>query len=311
MPTGNSTETVSLIQTSSNLNVSNNLSDSNPTLNVQSVPKSTLNKDENKYVVLDDEKAWNKFFALQNDPSTNTTNKRKPEPYVHKDNDGAYKYTTRGKNKYKGKDIRGKVAECIKQEISENAKNNTVKFIRLKEAKFASMNENGIVEPSVRVMLGDNSKEINMVDILSGDMCKKCHVRAITLMLPTDNQSEKRGIRCRIDNDGKRIYEVANGSYQMALKWYVEGKECKVKILISDDGSIKLVEGNDVTKEQLLAHREVKVGRQYEAKFLYEALASQLQQKSSESIKVWQQPSTGVTDVDIPQQHQTPAIQAK
>ncbi|MDR2548531.1 MAG: hypothetical protein LBC34_03525 [Rickettsiales bacterium] len=162
-------------------------------------------------------------LRCRTNPSTNTTNKRKLEPYVHKDSDGTYKYTTRGENKYKGKDIRGKVAECIKQEISENAKNNTVKFIRLKEAKFASMNENGIVEPSVRIMLGDNSKEINMVDILSSDVCKKCHVRAVTLMPPTDDQSEKRGIRCRIDNDGKRIYEVANGSYEMTLKWYVEG----------------------------------------------------------------------------------------
>ncbi|WCR58069.1 MAG: hypothetical protein PG980_000541 [Wolbachia endosymbiont of Ctenocephalides felis wCfeJ] len=276
-------------------------------LSTQNVPKSTLDKDKHKYIILDDEEAWNRFFVLQNDPSANTTNKRKPEPYVHKDSDGTYKYTTRGENKYKGKDIRGRVAECIKQEISENAKNNTVKFIRLKEAKFASMNENGIVEPSVRIMLGDNSKEINMVDILGGDMCKKCHVRAVTLMLPTDDQSEKRGIRCRIDNDGKRIYEVANGSYEMTLKWYVEGKECKVKILISDDGSIKLVEGNGITEEQLLAHREVKVGRQYELKSLHEALASQLQQKSAETTQVFPH----LTNINMPPQQQASTAQAK
>ncbi|KAM3723333.1 putative nicotinate-nucleotide adenylyltransferase [Dirofilaria immitis] len=60
---------------------------------------------------------------------------------------------------------------------------------------------------ALKVMLDDNSKEINMVDILSGGMCKKCHVRAITLMLSTDNRSEKIGICCRIDNDERRIYE--------------------------------------------------------------------------------------------------------
>jgi hypothetical protein len=309
----NSTKTISSIETSPNKNISDDpyaimvegLADADnsakETISLigafpnQNIPKLTSNKDKHKYVVLDNEEAWKKFFALQNNPSTNITNKRKPKPYIHKDSDGIYKYTTQGENKYKGKDIRGKIAEQIKREISESAKNNTIKFIRLKEAKFASMNENGIVEPSVRIMLDGNSKEINMVDILGGDMCKRCRVRAVTLLLPTDDQSEKRGIRCRIDNNGRRIYEVANGSYEMTLKWFVEGKECKIRILISDDGSIKLIEGNGVTEEQLHAHQEVKVGKQYELKFLHEALASQLPQtqlqQSSETVKVLPQPS--------------------
>lgn len=46
-----------------------------------------------------------------------------------------------------------------------------------------------------------------------------------------------------------------------------------MKINISDDGSIELIESNDITWEQIAAHKEVKVGRQYEAKFLYEALS--------------------------------------
>ncbi|MDR2548532.1 MAG: hypothetical protein LBC34_03530 [Rickettsiales bacterium] len=85
--------------------------------------------------------------------------------------------------------------------------------------------------------------------------------------------------------------------------------ECKVRILISDDGSIKLVEGNGVTEEQLLTHKEVKVGRQYELKSLHEALASQLQQtqpESTETVKVLPQ----LTNINTPQQ-QAPAAQAK
>ncbi|WP_265036415.1 hypothetical protein [Wolbachia endosymbiont (group A) of Anomoia purmunda] len=60
--------------------------------------------------------------------------------------------------------------------------------------------------------------------------------------------------------------------------------------------------------EQLAAHKEVKVGRQYEAKPLHEALASQLQQKSSEAVKVLPQPSTDVTE-STTQKHQAPAAQ--
>jgi hypothetical protein len=66
---------------------------------------------------------------------------------------------------------------------------------------------------------------------------------------------------------------VANGSYKMDLKWYVEGKECKMKISISDDGSVELLENkSSVTWEQIAAHKEIKIGRQYEAKPLAEAL---------------------------------------
>lgn len=83
--------------------------------------------------------------------------------------------------------------------------------------------------------------------------------------------SEKRGIRLRIDEHGTKIYEVANGSYEMTLKWHVEGKECNIKINIYDNGSVELIESNGVTKEQLAANN-LKIGRQYEAKPLHEAL---------------------------------------
>ncbi|MDR2609346.1 MAG: hypothetical protein LBC06_01990 [Rickettsiales bacterium] len=74
-------------------------------LSTQDIPKLISDKDKHKYIILDDEEVWNRFFALQNNPSTNTTNKRKPEPYVHKDSDGTYKYTLRVKINIKARTL--------------------------------------------------------------------------------------------------------------------------------------------------------------------------------------------------------------
>lgn len=295
----NSTETVSLIETSSNLNISP--SDNNSISDTKNVPKSTLDENVPKCVTLDNEEEWNKFFIVQNNTSTNTTNKKKPKPYIHKDSNGICTYTARDENKYGGKNIIGKIAEQIKEEISKNIENNDIEFIKLKESK----NEDNIIEPAVRIAIGSNTKEISMSDILNNDLCKQYGVKAITLLLP---QSKARGLRCRVDGHGTRIYEVANGSYQMTLKWNAQGKECNIKINIHDNGSVELLESNGVTEEQLRANKEVKIGRQYEAKPLHEALASQLQQKSSEAVKVLPQPSTDVTE-STTQKHQAPAAQ--
>ncbi|WP_395461442.1 hypothetical protein [Wolbachia endosymbiont (group A) of Therophilus tumidulus] len=105
----NSTETVSLIGTSSNLNISS--SDNNPISDTKNVPK---------YVTLNNEEEWNEFFIMQNNTSTNITNKKKPKPYIHKDSNGIYTYTARDENKYGGKNIIGKVAEQIKEAISKS-----------------------------------------------------------------------------------------------------------------------------------------------------------------------------------------------
>ncbi|MDX5496353.1 MAG: hypothetical protein O7173_01595 [Wolbachia endosymbiont of Nomada fabriciana] len=290
----NSTETVSLIGTSSNLNISS--SDNNPISDTKNVPK---------YVTLNNEEEWNEFFIMQNNTSTNITNKKKPKPYIHKDSNGIYTYTARDENKYGGKNIIGKVAEQIKEAISKNIENNDIEFIKLKESK----NEDNIIEPAVRIAIGSNTKEISMSDILNNDLCKQYGVKAITLLLP---QSKARGLRCRVDEHGTRIYEVANGSYQMTLKWNAQGKECNIKINIHDNGSVELIEGNGVTMEQLAAHKEVKVGRQYEAKPLHEVLASQLPQtqlqQSSEEVKFLEQHSTNVEDLSgASQKHQAPA----
>lgn len=147
-------------------------------------------------------------------------------------------------------------------------------------------------------MLSDLTKTINVVDILKSDICKKYGIDGITLLLPSQSKCEKRGIRCRVDENGVRIYEVANGSYYMTLNWSIEGKECKMKIKISDDGSVEFIESNDVTWNQIAVHQEVKVGRQYEAKFLYEAL-SHLKREDSEIMKASCQPSTSMEGIQI------------
>ncbi len=292
----NSTETVSLIETSSNLNIS-----PSAVLDTQNVSGSTPNEDKRRYVTLDDEETWKKFFVDQNNPSTNITNKVIVEPHVHKNSDGMYRYTAE-ETKYHGREIVGKAAKQIEEEISKNI---DAKLIKLRETK----NIDNSVKPVIRVVLNDYTKEVNLHDILSGNMCKKYDVKTVTLLLP---DQKTRGLRCQIDEHGTRIYEVANGSYQMTLKWNAQGKECNIKINIHDNGSVELLESNGVTEEQLRANKEVKIGRQYEAKPLHEALASQLPQtqlqQSSEEVKFLEQLSTDVTERTT-QKHQVPAAQ--
>ncbi|WP_261983787.1 hypothetical protein [Wolbachia pipientis] len=161
-------------------------------------------------------------------------------------------------------------------------KNNTIGAIMIKEGK----REGNVVYPSVRVVLNVNKEGVDIAKLLSGDICKKYKVKTITFCHP--NQEKKRGACCYINDNGERVYEVISELYEMTLKWYVDGKECKIDI--HDNGQIDLIESNGVTKEQLAANN-VKIGRQYEAQPLHEALASQLPQtqlqQSSEEVKSW------------------------
>ncbi|MGL9726537.1 MAG: hypothetical protein ACR5KV_08535 [Wolbachia sp.] len=53
-------------------------------MGAQSIPKSTL---EREYVKLDSDEEWDEFFELQNNSSTNTTNK---EPFSPKKGESHY-----------------------------------------------------------------------------------------------------------------------------------------------------------------------------------------------------------------------------
>ncbi|KAG8177169.1 hypothetical protein JTE90_021762 [Oedothorax gibbosus] len=223
-----------------------------------------LTLDSIQQIVLNTEEEWEQFFKSQNNPSTNTTN---PEPFV------------RGITKYNGKDIIGNIADQIGAEIRKGI-DDSIKFIRLKEAK----RENDIVYPSVRIVLDDSSKEINVKALLNGDICKRYNVKTITLCHP--DQSYKRGACCYINENGERVYDIINGSYNINLTWNIEEKICNIRINVKDDGTVTLLESHGITEEELLANKEVKIGKKREAKFLHEALASQLPQSLSKSARV-------------------------
>ncbi|WP_341817039.1 hypothetical protein [Wolbachia endosymbiont (group A) of Agelastica alni] len=260
-------------------------------LSTQDIPKSTPDKNKRKYVELESDEEWNKFFALQNNPSTNTTNQK---PFSPK----------KGESQYHGKEIVGKIADQIKSEISEGMKNNTIGSIMIKEGK----REENVVYPSVRVVLNVSKEGVDIAKLLSGNICKKYNVKTITFC--HSNQEKKRGACCYINDKGERVYEIISGLYEMTLKWYVDGKECKINI--DDKNGVRLLESNGVTEEQLRANKEVKVGKRREPKFLHEALAPQLPQtqlqQSSEEVKFLEQHSTNVEDLSgASQKHQAPA----
>lgn len=218
-----------------------------------------------EYIDLDDKETREKFI------SANSTNEK-------------------GENGYRGKYLKGKIVEEIEKEISGNLKGNSIKSIKLLVGR-----KPGKAEITARIVLNNYETPINIKDLLKDEMCKKYNVRAITLLLP--NQDEKRGIRCRIDENEVRVYEVANGSYSMDLTWHVEEEKCEMEIKISDDGSVEFIKSNGVTWDQIAAYKEVKVGRQYEAKPLYEALLY-LKQEGSEVIKGFY-PPTSVENIQI------------
>ncbi|WP_253299986.1 hypothetical protein [Wolbachia endosymbiont of Chironomus riparius] len=188
-------------------------------------------------------------------------------------------------NKNHGKYLTGKIISETEQEIAKHIGNNALKFVKLRvRSPVRTM-------LTARIVLNDNQQTINMSDFLNSDLAKRHNITAFTLLLP--DQDEKRGIRCRIDEDGTKIYEVANGSYEMNLKWYVEGMECNIKINLHDDSSVELVEHNSVTIEQLKVNK-IKVGRQYEARPLHEVLESYMNQ---ETVKAIQAPKASIEDI--------------
>ncbi|QOD38227.1 hypothetical protein [Candidatus Wolbachia massiliensis] len=258
-----STEAVFLI---ADQNIDNNPASNNSTLNIQNIPKLTPG----------------------GEPLTGTSKIRKYE-YIDCNTEEQMKLIFSdnppgsSENKNNGKYLQGKVVDEVKHEIANFIGDKDLNVeLRIRRASETAL--------TARIMLSDSKKEIKISDLLAKSSLESAlsnHITAFTIQIPNKNEfgqnEPKRGIRGQIDKEGARVYEVINGSYQMTLKWYVEGKECNIKINIHDNGQVDLIEGNGVTEEQLRAHKEVKVGKPHEAKFLHEALASQLQQTQQES----------------------------
>ncbi|MHC3898351.1 UNVERIFIED_CONTAM: hypothetical protein LBW93_05615 [Wolbachia endosymbiont of Nasonia longicornis] len=155
--------------------------------------QSALDKNKRGYIKLDSDEEWDKFFELQNDPDTNTTNK---EPFSAK----------KGESHYHGKEIIGKIADQIKAEISEGMKNHTIGSIMIKEGK----REENIVYPTVRVVLHANKEGVDIAKLLGGSICKEYGVRTITFCHP--NQEKRYRLASQQKNYSSCIIKSKNTS---------------------------------------------------------------------------------------------------
>ncbi len=176
--------------------------------------------------------------------------------------------------------------EIIKELYNGKMKDHEIKFAALEE----NLDENYIPFPVARLAIAGKDP-FCLRSLLEASKCKEYGVNAVTICKPDENKT--RGVRLTLleDENGQEVrsYEVINGTYEMVLGWYVEGKKCEMKVSISDDGSAKILKRNGVTDEQICAHTEVMVGKQHEAKFLGEALGlqpakAQAQQKNFEGV---------------------------
>ncbi|WP_265026735.1 hypothetical protein [Wolbachia endosymbiont (group A) of Bombylius major] len=112
------------------------------------------------------------------------------------------------------------------------------------------------------ITLGDNKKEFKISEFLNSDFCQKNGISGFST-LHSDGKSGMHGFVAE-EGEGKekrkvRHYVVTDGSYEMTLKWYAKGEECKIKIKIDANG-VELVKGDDFSLERLEANQDVKIG---------------------------------------------------
>ncbi|WP_250294887.1 hypothetical protein [Wolbachia endosymbiont of Oedothorax gibbosus] len=108
------------------------------------------------------------------------------------------------------------------------------------------------------ITLEDNKKEFKISEFLNSDFCEKNGISGFST-LHSDGKSGMHGFVA--EEEGKKIrhYVVTDGSYEMTLKWYAKGEECKIKIKIDANG-VELVKGDDFSLERLEANQDVKIG---------------------------------------------------
>ncbi|WP_386086729.1 hypothetical protein [Wolbachia endosymbiont (group A) of Norellia spinipes] len=153
--------------------------------------------------------------------------------------------------------------ECNKtarQELEDKAKEELNKYIT------SANNINDDVEDKkvsiygnhASITLEDNKKEFKISEFLNSDFCQKNGISGFST-LHSDGKSGMHGFVA--EEGGKKIrhYVVTDGSYEMTLKWYAKGEECKIKIKIDANG-VDLVKGDDFSLERLEANQDVKIG---------------------------------------------------
>lgn len=188
--------------------------------------------------------------------------------------------TTKDLSRYNYTPVTGEIPEKVKKEVGK-LYNHIIKSIDIEESK----DKYNCIIPTLKILPKKNDK-INVRDLLENDICKEYDFSAVNIC----HEDGTRGLRLIIceDADGNecRLYRVISQTYDMDLNWFVEGKECKMKISISDDGSVKILQRNGVTDEEIRAHQCVFLGgKELEPRLLSEALGLQKSQaKSSEPI---------------------------
>lgn len=188
--------------------------------------------------------------------------------------------TTNDLSKYNYKPIIGEISEKVKKEVGK-LYSYIIKSIDIEESK----DKYNCIIPTLKIVPKKNDK-INVRDLLENDICKEYDFSAVNIC----HKDGTRGLRLIIceDVDGNecRLYRVISQTYDMTINWEVEGKKCKIKINISDDGSVKILKRNGVTDEEICAHKSVFLGgKELEPRLLSEALGLQkLQAKSNEPI---------------------------
>ncbi|MDN5247686.1 MAG: hypothetical protein QWI36_00910 [Wolbachia endosymbiont of Tyrophagus putrescentiae] len=104
------------------------------------------------------------------------------------------------------------------------------------------------------IELNNGSKELKISEFLQEQFCQDNGISGF--FIPASNR--EKGMHGYHSLDGVRHYAVTDGSYEMTLNWYVEGKKCTVTITVSEKG-VELIERNGVTNDELKANKDVTI----------------------------------------------------
>jgi hypothetical protein len=106
----------------------------------------------------------------------------------------------------------------------------------------------------VKLKADKDKNEFKISEFLNSDFCTNNKISGFSTL----HDNGKSGMH-GVVSGGIRHYVVTDGSYEMTLKWYAEGKECEITINIDANG-IDFVKGDDFSLERLEANQDVKIG---------------------------------------------------
>ncbi|WP_425385903.1 hypothetical protein [Wolbachia endosymbiont (group A) of Barypeithes pellucidus] len=183
--------------------------------------------------------------------------------------------------------------ECDKtkkarQELEDKAKEELNKYITIANNINDDVKDKkvSIYGNHASITLEDNKKEFKISEFLNSDFCEKNEISGFST-LHSDGKSGMHGFVA--EEGGKKIrhYVVTDGSYEMTLKWYAKGEECKIKIKIDANG-VDLVKGDDFSLERLEANQDIKIGGLFlhEIQFREKGKVNEVQHDGKESSEI-------------------------